>query len=157
VLCIDEKSQIQALDRTQPLLPMRPGQVEYPRLQTTWDNLAVRRVGREAGTIIGKCMSRHRAPEFRRFLDTVEQNVPADLDIHIIMDNASSHKTKLTRNWFAKRPRWQSPFHAYVCILDQSGRALLRTPHRTADQAWSPSLNQGSASCNRCLHRRQEC
>ena len=99
VLCIDEKSQIQALDRTQPLLPMRPGQVErhthdYKRHGTTSLFAAL---DVKAGTIIGKCMSRHRAQEFRRFLDTVERNVPADLDIHIIMDNASSHKTKLIR------------------------------------------------------------
>jgi hypothetical protein len=64
----------------------------------------------KAGTVIDKCMSRHRAQEFRRFLDTVEQNVPTDLDIHIIMDNASSHKTKLIRNWFAKRPLWHRHF-----------------------------------------------
>ena len=60
----------------------------------------------KAGTVIGKCMPRHRAAEFRRFLDTVETRVPADLDIHVVMDNASSHKTKLIRDWFAKRPRW---------------------------------------------------
>ena len=64
----------------------------------------------KAGTIIGKCMPRHRAQEFRRFLDKVERNVPADLDIHVIMDNASSHKTKLIRDWFAKRPRWHVHF-----------------------------------------------
>jgi transposase len=112
VLCIDEKSQIQALDRTQPLLPMRPGQVErrthdYKRHGTTSLFAAL---DVKAGTIIGKCMSRHRAQEFRRFLDTVEQKVPVDLDIHIIMDNASSHKTKLIRDWFAKRPRWHRHF-----------------------------------------------
>ena len=103
VLCVDEKSQIQALDRTQPLLPMRPGQAErhthdYKRHGTTSLFAAL---DVKAGTIIGKCMARHRAQEFRRFLDTVEQHVPADLDIHIVMDNASSHKTKLIRDWFA--------------------------------------------------------
>src|ERR1700751_582185 len=81
VLCVDEKSQIQALDRTAPILPMRPGQVErhthdYKRHGTTSLFAAL---DVKAGTIIGKCMSRHRAQEFRRFLDTVEQNVPADL------------------------------------------------------------------------------
>ena len=64
----------------------------------------------KAGTIIGKCMPRHRAQEFHRFLDTVEKNAPGDLDIHIVMDNASSHKTKLIRDWFAKRPRWHPHF-----------------------------------------------
>src|SRR5258705_5362540 len=111
VLCVDEKSQIQALDRTQPLLPMRPGQErhthDYKRHGTTSLFAAL---DVKAGTIIGKCMARHRAQEFRRFLDTVEQHVPADLDIHIVMDNASSHKTKLIRDWFAKRLRWQMHF-----------------------------------------------
>jgi transposase len=91
---------------------MRPGQVErrthdYKRHGTTSLFAAL---DVKAGTIIGKCMSRHRAQEFRRFLDTVEQKVPVDLDIHIIMDNASSHKTKLIRHWFAKRPRWHRHF-----------------------------------------------
>src|SRR5205823_12461000 len=112
VLCADEKSQIQALDRTQPTLPMRPGQAErrthdYKRHGTTSLFAAL---DVKAGTIIGKCMARHRAQEFRRFLDTVEQHVPADLDIHIVMDNASSHKTKLIRDWFAKRLRWHMHF-----------------------------------------------
>ncbi len=112
VLCVDEKSQIQALDRTQPMLPMRPGQVErrthdYKRHGTTSLFAAL---DVKAGTIIGKCMPRHRAAEFRRFLDTLEKNVPADLDIHVIMDNASSHKTKLIRDWFAKRPSWHPHF-----------------------------------------------
>jgi transposase len=107
VLCIDEKSQIQALDRTQPLLPMRPGQVErrthdYKRHGTTSLFAAL---DVKVGTIIGKCMPR------RRFLDTVEKNAPVDLDIHIIMDNASSHQTKLIRDdWFAKRPNWHAHF-----------------------------------------------
>lgn len=108
VLCVDEKSQIQALDRTQPMLPMRPGQVErrshdYKRHGTTTLFAAL---DVKAGTVIGKCMPRQRTAEFRKFLDAVERNVPSDLDIHIVMDNASSHKTKLIRNWFAKRPRW---------------------------------------------------
>ena len=112
VLCIDEKSQIQALDRTQPLLPMRPGQAErrthdYKRHGTTSLFAAL---DVKVGTVIGKCMPRHRAQEFRRFLDMVERNVPADLDIHVVMDNASSHKTKLIRNWFAKRPTWHAHF-----------------------------------------------
>jgi transposase len=112
VLCVDEKSQIQALDRTQPLLPMRPGQAErrthdYERhgVTTLFAALDVK-----AGTIVGKCMPRHRAREFRKFLDEVERNVPANLDIHVVMDNASSHKTKLIRAWFAKRRRWYVHF-----------------------------------------------
>ena len=112
VLCVDEKSQIQALDRTQPMLPMRPGQVErrthdYKRHGTTTLFAAL---DTATGAIIGTCMKRHRAREFRTFLDEVERNVPADLDIHVVMDNASSHKTKLIRDWFAKRTRWHSHF-----------------------------------------------
>src|SRR5688572_25506065 len=112
VFCVDEKSQIQALDRTQPLLPMRPGQAErrtpdYKRHGTTTLFAAL---NVKAGTIIGKCMARHRASEFRRFLDEVEKNMPDGLDIHVVMDNASSHKTKLIRDWFAKRPRWHVHF-----------------------------------------------
>jgi transposase len=112
VLSVDEKSQVQALDRTQPLLPMRPGQAErrthdYKRNGTTSLFAAL---DVKAGTVIGKCMRRHRATEFRKFLDEIERNVPADLDIHIIIDNYGTHKTKLIRNWFAKRPRWHLHF-----------------------------------------------
>lgn len=64
----------------------------------------------KAGTVIGRCMPRHRAQEFRKFLDEIERNVPAEFDIHIVMDNASSQKTKLIRDWFAKRPRWHVHF-----------------------------------------------
>jgi transposase len=120
VLCIDEKSQIQALDRTQPLLPMRPGQVErrthdYERHGTTtlFAALVAATNGKtdvKPGTVIGKCMRRHRAVDLRRFLAEVERNVPADLDVHVIMDNASSHKTKLIRGWFARRPHWHVHF-----------------------------------------------
>jgi transposase len=120
VICVDEKSQIQALDRTQPLLPMRPGQIErrthdYDRHGTTtlFAGLiaAVTAATKfKAGTVIGTCMPRHRAQEFRKFLDEVERNVPADLDVHVVMDNASSHKTKLIRNWFARRPYWHRHF-----------------------------------------------
>ncbi len=112
VLCVDEKSQIQALDRTQPMLPMRPGQVErhthdYKRHGTTSPFAAL---DVKVGTVIGKCMPRHRAAEFRRFLDTVASNVPGDLEVHVVMDNASSHKTKLIRDWFAKRANWHAHF-----------------------------------------------
>ena len=120
VVCVDEKSQIQALDRTQPLLPMRPGQVErrshdYERHGTTTLFAAfIAAVNAEtdvkAGSVIGQCMPRHRAGEFRKFLDEVERNVPDGLDIHVVMDNASTHKTKLIRDWFAKRPRWHMHF-----------------------------------------------
>lgn len=108
VLCVDEKSQIQALDRSQPVLPMRPGQPErrshdYKRHGTTSLFAAL---DIATGRVIGQCFPRHRAAEFRRFLDEIEANVPKDLDIHLVMDNYATHKTPLIRAWFAKRPRW---------------------------------------------------
>lgn len=108
VLCVDEKSQIQALDRSQPLLPMRSGQIErrthdYTRHGTTSLFAAL---DIATGRVIGKCYPRHRAAEFRRFLDEIEKAVPDDLDVHLVMDNYATHKTVLIRNWLAKRPRW---------------------------------------------------
>jgi transposase len=108
VLCVDEKSQIQALDRSQPMLPMRPGQParrshDYKRHGTTSLFAAL---DIATGKIIGKCHGRHRAAEFRKFLDEIEAAVPRDLDVHLVMDNYATHKTPLIRNWLAKRPRW---------------------------------------------------
>src|SRR5262249_58327771 len=89
VLCVDEKSQIQALDRSQPLLPMRPGQAErrmhdYKRHGTTSLFAAL---DVKSGTVVGECYRRHRSVEFRKFLDTIEANVPPDLAVHLILDN----------------------------------------------------------------------
>ncbi|MDB5467181.1 MAG: putative transposase [Phenylobacterium sp.] len=108
VLCVDEKSQIQALDRSQPMLPMRPDQParcshDYKRHGVTSLFAAL---DIATGQVIGKCYSRHRAAEFRNFLDEIEANVPKDLDVHLIMDNYATHKTQLIRDWLAKRPRW---------------------------------------------------
>lgn len=108
VLCVDEKSQIQALDRTQPLLPLRPGQAarrshDYKRHGVTSLFAAL---DIATGKVIGQCFPRHRAAEFRKFLDEIEANVPADLDVHLVMDNYATHKTPMIRAWFAKRPRW---------------------------------------------------
>ena len=112
VFCVDEKSQIQALDRTQPMLPMRPGQVErrthdYKRNGTTSLFAALEL---KTNRVIGQLHRRHRSQEFRKFLDTIEANVPADLDVHIIMDNYGTHKTAIIRNWFANRPRFHAHF-----------------------------------------------
>jgi len=112
VLCADEKSQIQALDRTQPLLPMRPGQVErhthdYVRHGTTSLFAAL---DVKTGTVIGRCHRRHRAVEFRKFLDAIDDAVPGDLDIHLILDNYATHKTPLIRRWLNKRPRFHLHF-----------------------------------------------
>jgi transposase len=112
VLCVDEKPQIQAVARTAPVLPMRPGQPErvthdYKRHGTT-DLFAALDV--KAGTVIGACKKRHRSQEFRAFLDQVEAAVPPDLDVHLILDNAATHKTKLVHDWLVKRPRWHLHF-----------------------------------------------
>jgi transposase len=112
VLCVDEKSQIQALNRTQPLLPMRPGQVErrthdYVRHGTTSLFAAL---DVKTGKIIGECHRRHRAKEFRQFLQTVDANVPAQLDIHLVLDNYGTHKTPAIRRWLASHPRFHTHF-----------------------------------------------
>jgi len=108
VLCVDEKSQIQALDRSQAVFPMRPGQPErrshdYARHGTTSLFAAL---DIATGAVIGQCYPRHRAEEFRQFLDEIEVRVPHDLDVHLIWDNYATHKTTLIRDWLAKRPRW---------------------------------------------------
>jgi transposase len=112
VLCVDEKSQIQALDRTQPLLPLGPGQVErrthdYVRHGTTSLFAAL---NARTGEVIGQCHARHRAREFRRFLDLIDANVPAGLDVHLVMDNSSTHKTPAIRRWFARHPHYHLHF-----------------------------------------------
>jgi len=112
VLCVDEKGQIQALDRTQPLLPLRPGQVErgthdYKRHGTTSLFAALEL---KTSRVIGQLHRRHRSHEFRQFLDAIEAQVPADLEIHLIVDNYGTHKTALIRKWFAKRPRFHVHF-----------------------------------------------
>jgi transposase len=112
VLCVDEKSQIQALDRTQPLLPMRPGQVErrthdYARHGTTSLFAAL---DVKTGKVIGELHRRHRSTEFRKFLDTIDKSVPPEFDVHLILDNYGTHKTALIRRWLAKRPRFRVHF-----------------------------------------------
>jgi transposase len=112
VLCGDEKSQIQALDRTQPLLPMRPGQLErgthdYKRHGTTSLFAALEL---KTSRVIGQLHRRHRSREFRQFLDVIEAQVPAELEVHIIADNYGTHKTAVIRKWFAKRPRFHVHF-----------------------------------------------
>jgi transposase len=112
VLCVDEKSQIQALDRSQPLLPMRPGQVErrtpdYRRHGTTSLFAAL---DVKTGAVIGECHRRHRSQEFRQFLDTIEAHVPPHLAVHLVLDNYGTHKTARIRRWLAKRPRFHLHF-----------------------------------------------
>lgn len=112
VLCVDEKSQIQALDRSQPLLPMRPGQVErrahdYKRHGTTSLFAAL---DVKTGRLIGECHRRHRSVEFRQFLDTIDAAVPARFEVHLVLDNYRTHKTPLIHRWLVKRPRFHLHF-----------------------------------------------
>ena len=112
VLCINEKSQVQALDRTQPLLPMTLGVAErrthdYVRHGTTSLFAAL---DAKTGEIIGECHARHRAVEFRKFLDTVDAAVSADLDIHIVLDNLSTHKAPTIHRWLLQHPRYHLHF-----------------------------------------------
>jgi len=112
VLCADEKSQVQALDRTQPLLPMRPGQAErrthdYVRHGTTSLFAAL---DVKSGKVIGECHRRHRAREFRKFLGTIDASVPARLDVHLILDNYGTHKTPSIRRWLVRHPRFHLHF-----------------------------------------------
>jgi transposase len=112
VLCVDEKAQIQALDRTQPVLPMRPGQVErrthdYTRQGTTTLFAAL---NAKTGKVISEFHRRQRAREFRKFLDTLHARVPASLEVHLILDNSSTHKTAAIHRWLARHPRFHPHF-----------------------------------------------
>lgn len=112
VLCVDEKSQIQALDRTQPMLPLRPGQAErrshdYVRHGTTTLFAAL---DAKTGKVIGECYPRHRAVEYRKFLQAIDDHVPQGLDIHVIADNYATHKTAAIKRWLLKHPRFHLHF-----------------------------------------------
>jgi transposase len=112
VLAVDEKSQIQALDRSQPLLPMRPGQPErrthdYVRHGTT-SLFAALDVA--SGRVIGQLHRRHRSIEFRKFLETIDASVPSSLEVHLILDNYGTHKTPSIHRWLARHPRFHLHF-----------------------------------------------
>ena len=112
VLCVDEKSQIQALNRSQPILPMLPGQAErrthdYQRHGTTSLFAAL---DIATGSVIGKCWPRHRANEFRKFLEQIDRAVPAGLTVHLVLDNYATHKTKDVQAWFLRHPRYHLHF-----------------------------------------------
>jgi transposase len=112
VLCVDEKSQIQALDRTQPMLPLAPGIAErrthdYMRHGTTTLFAAL---DIATGEVIGELHRRHRSSEFVQFLRTIDASVPSDLEVHLVMDNYGTHKTPSIKNWFARHPRFHVHF-----------------------------------------------
>jgi transposase len=112
VLCVDEKTSIQALDRTQPALPMRPGQVErrthdYKRNGVT-DLFAALNLA--TGQVVAQTRPQHRAVEFRRFLDAIDATVPDGLDVHVVLDNSSTHKTPAIHAWLLAHPRFRFHF-----------------------------------------------
>jgi transposase len=142
VLCVDEKSQIQALDRTQPMLPLAPGVAErrthdYKRHGTT-SLFAALDVA--TGRVIGELHRRHRSKEFLAFLRTIEANVPAGLEVHLILDNYGTHKTPSVRAWFARHPRFQVHFTptsaSWLNLVERffaliSERQIKRATHRS--------------------------
>jgi transposase len=113
VLCVDEKSQVQALDRTQPILPLRPGLPEqrtsdYERHGTTSLFAAL---DIATGKVVGKCQRRHRHQEFLKFMELVDVTLPADAgEVHLVLDNYGTHKTPKVIRWFARHPRYQLHF-----------------------------------------------
>ncbi|CAN5261453.1 IS630-like element ISMsm2 family transposase [soil metagenome] len=159
VLCVDEKTSIQALDRTQPSLPMRPGQVErrthdYKRHGVT-DLFAALNVA--TGQVLHQTRPKHRAIEFRQFLDTIDANVPDDLAVHVVLDNASTHKTPAIHKWLLAHPRFTLHFtptsSSWLNLVERwfaelTRKKLQRSAHRsikelTADlDAWVAAWNE---------------
>jgi transposase len=145
VLCVDEKSQVQALNRSQPLLPMAPGRPEsrthtYVRHGTTALFAAL---DVATGKVLGQCRRRHRAAEFRAFLAQIDESVPSDLAVHVVLDNLSTHKTPAIQRWFARHPRfhvhftptyssWLNQIERWFALLEQ--RQLKRAAHRSVSQ-----------------------
>jgi transposase len=159
VLCVDEKTSIQALDRTQPILPMRPGQVErrthdYQRNGVT-DLFAALNVA--TGQVVHQTRPQHRAIEFRKFLDAIDDAVPDGLDVHVILDNSSTHKTPAIQKWLLRHPRFTFHFtptsSSWLNLVERwfaelTRRMLQRSAHKTvaaltADlDTWIANWNQ---------------
>jgi len=159
VLCVDEKSQIQALDRTAPILPMLPGTParathDYERNGTSSLYAALNLA---SGQVIGSLHNRHRAVEFLKFLKTIDHEVPAHLDVHIVLDNASSHKTPKVKRWLAQHPRFILHFtptgSSWLNLVERwfgelTMKLLKRAAHRTVRQlnteirAWIDGWNE---------------
>jgi transposase len=157
-MCVDEKTSIQALDRTQPALPMRPGQVErrthdYKRHGVT-DLFAALNVA--TGEVVHQTRPRHRAIEFRKFLDLIDDNVPDGLDVHVVLDNSSTHKTDAIKTWLVRHPRFHFHFtptsSSWLNLVERwfaelTTKRLRRSAHRsvaelTADlDAWIDTWN----------------
>jgi transposase len=158
VLCVDEKTSIQALDRTQPALPMRPGQVErrthdYKRNGVT-DLFAALNLA--TGQVVAQTRPQHRAVEFRRFLDAVDAAVPDGLDVHVVLDNSSTHKTPAIHAWLLGHPRFQFHFtptsSSWLNLVERwfaelTTKLLQRSAHRSV-AALTADLNAWIATWN---------
>jgi transposase len=147
VLCVDEKSQIQALDRTAPILPMLPGTPE----RATHD---YKRHGPSSlyaaldittGQVIGRLHSRHRAVEFKQFLQTLDREVPAELDVHLVLDNASTHKTPVIKRWLAAHPR-------FVLHFTPTSSSWLNLVERWFSELTTNKLKRGAHRSTRQLN-----
>ena len=161
VLSVDEKSQIQALDRTQPGLPIKPGKAgtmthDYVRHGTTTLFAALNVLD---GTIIGRCMQRHRHQEFISFLGAVEAAVPGGLVIHVILDNDATHKHPKVQRWLARHPRWTFHFTPTSGSPRPSpdGRRSCRWTDRLADDRWLNALESFVSAMPRRPLRRGVC
>jgi len=146
VLCVDEKSQIQALDRTAPVLPIRPGLPErrthdYVRHGTT--NLYAA-LDVASGNIIADMTERHRAAEFRRFLNLINRSVPDDLEVHLVVDNSSTHKNTRDPPVAAAPPALSTPLHPDLQLMVELGRAMVRRAHQQVAAPKHPPLDQGA-------------
>jgi len=112
VLCVDEKSQIQALNRTQPILPMRPGQIERrtPEYQRHGTTSLFAALDVATGNVMGQCFRRHRTAEFKRFLNHIDDQVPEEMEVHLVLDNYCTHKAAPVQQWLQRHPRYHLHF-----------------------------------------------
>ena len=145
VFCVDEKSQIQALDRSAPILPMLPGTPErathdYKRHGTSSLYAAL---DITTGQVIGRLHARHRAIEFKKFLQTIDREVPAELDVHLVIDNASTHKTPAVKKWLLAHPR-------FVVHFTPTSSSWLNLVERWFSELTTKKLRRGS---HRSVHQ----
>jgi len=158
VLCVDEKTGIQALDRTQPTLPMRPGQVErrthdYKRHGVT-DLFAALNIA--TGEVVHQTRPRHRSLEFRKFLDAIDDSVPEPLDVHVVLDNSSTHKTEAIHKWLLRHARFHLHFtptsSSWLNLVERwfaelTRKQLQRSAHRSVAEL-TADLNSWIAHWN---------
>ncbi len=137
VLCVDQKSQVQTLNRTQPILPLAPG---VPARQThDYERHGVTSLSAAldaSGVAISSCYRRHRHPEFLRFLDQIEASLPRGAEVHLVMDNYGTHKVKKVRAWLARYQRYQVHFTPTGCQLAEPGGTAICRTYRTMRLSW---------------------